>query len=101
MLDLLQAIGASRDLIQDWEVTRQPGGVLLRFRSRESHDTTGAATAAGQALVDWVVESGYEFLAEPIVRARPDDGRAGGWQGWAEVVLRREPTRQLRSEPAG
>jgi hypothetical protein len=90
MIELMVAIGDNGDLIQDWEITRQPGGVLLRVRSRQAYATTDAASAAGLALVERFTGSGYELLAEPVVRARADETiRNGGWQGWAELVLRR------------
>jgi hypothetical protein len=90
MIELLNAIGDNGDLIQDWEITRQPGGVLLRLRSRQAYATTEAATAAGLALVERFTGSSYELVSEPVVRARADEAtRSEGWQGWAEVVLRR------------
>jgi hypothetical protein len=97
MVDLIRTIGDSRDLIQDWEVTGQPGGVLVRLRSRASYETTDAATAAGQALIGWLLEAGYELLVEPVVRARRDETRgSGGWQAWVELVLRRRSAQGLQ-----
>jgi hypothetical protein len=90
MLELMKTIGDSGDLIQDWEITRQSGGVLVRVRSRQTYATSDAASAAGLALVERVTGSGYELVTEPLVRARADVAtRSDTWQAWAEVVLRR------------
>jgi len=101
MVDVLHLIGACADVIQDWEVTRQPGGVVIRVRSRDSYDSSHAATHAGYALIERVTAPGYEVVAEPTVRSRPDEtARDGRWHAWAELVLRRVPAVRLPDHPA-
>lgn len=97
MRDLLRTIGGSGDLIQGWEVTRQPGGVLLRARSRRTFTTSDGATEAGSAILARITRSGFEPVSEPVVRARSDGtSRGEGWQAWVEVVLRPVPRRTDR-----
>ena len=102
MADMLTTIGDCAALIRDWEVTSQPGGLLTRLRTRESFGSTGAATAAGLALVDFITSAGYELVSEPVVRARADEARRlDGWHGWVELVLRRVPASEARVEASG
>jgi len=89
MVDLLHRIAEQREHLRDWEVTRQPDGVLVRVKSRERFGTEAAADEAAPGLLEHVVAPGYEPVSAPVTAAARAEDRAGGhaWRAFVEVVL--------------
>jgi len=92
MVDLLNQIADQREHVRDWEVTRQPEGVLLRVKSRECYGTEAAADEAAADLLDHVMAPGYQPVSAPVTAGRPEDRRDGpAWRAFVEVVLAPTP----------
>jgi len=89
MVDLLHRIAEQREHLRDWEVTRQPDGVLVRVKSRERYGTEAAADDAAPGLLAHVVAPGYEPVSAPVTAAARAEDRRGGhaWRACVEVVL--------------
>lgn len=85
MIDLLYSIGSCDDLVGSWELSSQPGGLLVRVRTRETFESEPQAIEAAERMVKRVLGAGGGAETSTIARTV---GRAGDrWRGAAEMVV--------------
>jgi hypothetical protein len=86
MIDLLYSIASCDDLVGSWELSGQPGGLLVRVRTRETFDSEPQAVEAAERMVKCVLPSGGETESSTVI-ARTVGRAADRWRGAAEVVV--------------
>jgi hypothetical protein len=85
MIDLLYSIASCDDVVGSWELSGQPGGLLLRVRTREVVDSEQQAVEAAERMVKRILPGEYQAVSSTVV-ARVVPG-ADRWRGAAEVVV--------------
>jgi hypothetical protein len=86
MIDLLYSIASCDDLVGSWEVSGQPGGLLVRVRTRESFDSEPEAIEAAERMVKCILTGGEETESSTVA-ARALGRAADRWRGAAEVLV--------------
>ena len=86
MIDLLYTVGSCGDVVGSWEVSGQPGGLVVRARTRETFDSEQTATEVGEQVAKCVLPGGFEILSM-TVGARSEGQAADRWRGVAELVV--------------
>jgi hypothetical protein len=86
MIDLLHAVADCGDLIQTWDVSRRPEGVVLRATSRELHSSEEAAVEAAKKITLRAVPTGYD-VEVLSAGGRPVSAPDAGWRAVVEVAL--------------
>jgi hypothetical protein len=86
MVDLLYSIAACDDLVGSWELSGQPGGLLVRVRTRETFESEPQAIEAAERMVKCVVPGG-DATESRTVAARAVGSAGDRWRGTAEAVV--------------
>jgi hypothetical protein len=87
MVDLLYSIAACDDLVGSWELSGQPGGLLVRVRTRESFESEPQAIEAAERMVKCVLPSGGGETESSNLVARAVGSTGDRWRGAAEVMV--------------
>jgi hypothetical protein len=86
MIDLLYAVASCGEVVGSWEVSGQPGGLVVRARTRETFDSEPLATEAGEQMAKCVLPGGFE-IGSSTVSARAEGHAGDRWRGVAELVV--------------
>jgi hypothetical protein len=86
MIDLLYAVAACGDVVGSWDVTGQPGGAVVRARSRQLFDEESEAAAVAETILKRLAPGSHELVSS-AAGVRPEGRSADRWRGVAEVVV--------------
>jgi hypothetical protein len=86
MIELFAVIHACGDVVDYWDVSRRPEGVVVHAKSRVRWPTRQAAVDAADAIAERLVPPG-STIVEKSASARANGRSEDGWHGVVEIVI--------------